>query len=136
MKPSLHTMCAQNPISMFAAEVIFTNSNDVPNVRAVLADADCELEIDYDAIDDESSYLFGMITGTSALPEVKIGRWLAALVANALSQGHHMDLVEWGYGEPWRPSEQGESGGTRIKAMADDMIHVHPDADYRCRGGF
>jgi hypothetical protein len=86
----------------FAAEVIFTNPNDLPGVRAVLADADCELEIDYDAIDDESCYLFGMITGVSALPGVEIGSWLSALVrnANAVSPGHLMDLVEWGYGGP------------------------------------
>jgi hypothetical protein len=40
----------------FAAEVIFTNPDDVPNVRAVLAGANCELTIDHDAIDDCSDY--------------------------------------------------------------------------------
>ena len=92
----------------FAAEVIFTNPNDVPNVRAVLADADCELTIDHDAIDDYSAYQWGMITGTSALPEDKIGGWLSDLVrgAGAVSPGHLMDLVEWGYGNPWLPSKR------------------------------
>jgi hypothetical protein len=40
----------------FAVEVIFTNPDDVPNIRAVLAEADCELAIDYDAIDEYSNY--------------------------------------------------------------------------------
>src|SRR5262249_15055691 len=90
----------------FAAEVIFTCPDDGPNVRAVLADADCELTIDYDAIDVETNYQWGMITGISALPQDEIGKWLATLVRDTVSPGHLMDLVEWGYGEPWRPSEQ------------------------------
>jgi hypothetical protein len=78
----------------------------VPNIRAVLADADCELTIDHDAVDDCSNYQWGMITGMTELAEADIDRWLAALTRKAVSPGHLMDLVEWGYGEPWRPSER------------------------------
>jgi len=90
----------------FAAEVIFTNPGDVPNVRAVLADADCELTIDYDAIDDYSNYQWGMITGTTELAEEDIASWLEDLVQGTVSPNHMMNIVEWGYGEPWRPSER------------------------------
>jgi hypothetical protein len=92
----------------FAAEVIFSNPDDVPNARRVLAEADCELNIDYDAIDTESAYQWGMITGTTGLTEDEIRFWLGDLVRNAgaISPGHFMDLVEWGYGDPWLPSER------------------------------
>ena len=52
----------------FAAEVIFTNPGDVPDVRAILAEADCELEIDHDCIDEYTNYQWAMITGTTETP--------------------------------------------------------------------
>jgi hypothetical protein len=72
----------------------------VPDVRAILAEADCELEIDHDCIDEYTNYQWGMITGTTKLAEDDIGEWLTALVP-----GNRIDLVQWRYGEPWRPSE-------------------------------
>jgi len=47
-----------------------------------------------------------MITGTTQLAQDEIGDWLEDLIRDAVSPGHVVDVVEWGYGEPWLPSER------------------------------
>jgi hypothetical protein len=85
----------------FAAEILLQDPAGVPAAKAALAAVGCELEIDPDAKDPYSDYVFGMVTGASELPEGDIGNWLAIIL-----RGHGADIVEWGYREPWRPSER------------------------------
>jgi hypothetical protein len=85
----------------FAAEILFLNPADVPAAAAALATAGCKYETDPDARDSDSDAVFGMITGTTELPENEIGDWLSTIV-DPLGG----DVDEWRYGEPWRPSER------------------------------
>jgi len=79
----------------FAAEVIFSNPDDVPKAIDALAAVNCEYEIDHEAVDDYSNAVFGMVTGTTELDETKIGDWLESIVPACF-------IVRWGYGEPWK----------------------------------
>jgi hypothetical protein len=81
----------------FAAEVLFLDPADVPRARKALAAVNCEYTIDPDAHDPYSDAVFGMVTGTSSLEQGGIGDWLARIVGP-----HGGDVVEWGYGEPWK----------------------------------
>jgi hypothetical protein len=85
----------------FAAEVLFLNPDDVAAAAAALAAVDCEFEIDHDAIDDYGPTVFGTVSGATTLDENEIGDWLSSIISQ-----HGGDVVEWGYGEPWRPSER------------------------------
>jgi hypothetical protein len=81
----------------FAAEVLFLDPNDVPRATAALAAAGCDYAIDYDAIDPCGPTVFGMVTGATELAEGDIGQWLTDIV-----DPFGGDVVEWGYGEPWK----------------------------------
>jgi hypothetical protein len=77
----------------FAAEVLFPNPADVPAAAAALAAVDCEYETDYDAIDDYSNSVFGMVTGTTELDVDELGRLLTDVVGPFGG-----DVLEWGCG--------------------------------------
>jgi hypothetical protein len=81
----------------FCAEVLLANFNRVAPAAEALAAAGCEYEIDHDAIDPDGQAVFGLVTGVSSLPEGEIGLWLAGVL-----RGCGADIVEWGYGEPWK----------------------------------
>jgi len=81
----------------FAAEVLFLDPNDVPRARKALAAVGCEYAIDPDAHDPYSAAVFGMVTGTTELAELEIGGWVSGIVGPLGG-----DVVEWGYGEPWK----------------------------------
>jgi hypothetical protein len=81
----------------FCAEVLLANFNRVAPAAEALAAAGCEYEIDHDAIDPDGPAVFGLITGVSSLPEGEIGLWLTSVL-----RGCGADIVEWGYGEPWK----------------------------------
>jgi hypothetical protein len=76
----------------FEAEILFLDPNNVPRAVEALAAADCEFEIDHDAIDPCGPTVFGMVTGTTELGENDIGDWLLAIV-DPLGG----DVVQWGF---------------------------------------
>jgi hypothetical protein len=83
----------------FAAEVLIRDPADVPRVRAALADIGCTYVIDADANGDPPT-TFGMVIGTTELKQDDIGPWLSGIVWPVGG-----DVVEWGYGEPWKIRE-------------------------------
>jgi hypothetical protein len=87
-------------VKRFAAEVLFLNPNDVPRATEALAAVDCEFEINHQACDPYGPTMFGTLVGTTELDEDELGNWLLDTVRPLGG-----DVVEWGYGEPWKIAE-------------------------------
>jgi hypothetical protein len=81
----------------FAAEVIFTDPAVAADAAVALAEIGLDCEVDADAADTESAYVWAMVTGTTVLEEIEVGRWLGCIVGPLGG-----DVVEWGHGEPWK----------------------------------
>ncbi|PWT77745.1 MAG: hypothetical protein C5B58_16350 [Acidobacteria bacterium] len=64
----------------FAAEVIFTNPDLAADAAVVLADIGLDCEVDADAADTESAYVWTMVTGTTELDEGDVGCWVSRIV--------------------------------------------------------
>ena len=85
------------PTKRFAAEIIFPNPAALDDAAAALAALGLDCKRDPDAIDLESSYAWAMVSGSTELAEDAIAEWLSPLV-----WPFGGDIVEWGYGEPWK----------------------------------
>jgi hypothetical protein len=85
----------------FACEVLFQEGANVTAAAAALAAASCKYETDPDARDPYSDAVFGMVTGTTERDLDALSSWLSDIL-----RPHSGEVLEWGYGEPWRPSER------------------------------
>jgi hypothetical protein len=76
----------------FEAEILFLNPDDAPRAAEALAAVNCDFEVDHEAIDPDSSAIFGWATGSTELDESDLADWLHAIVEPLGG-----DLVQWGF---------------------------------------
>jgi hypothetical protein len=82
----------------FAAEVIFPNPCALAAAAVALAKLELACKRDPDARDPAGTdYVWAMVSGSTELAEDAIAEWLSPLV-----WPFGGDIVEWGYGEPWK----------------------------------
>src|SRR5262249_61032526 len=84
--------------TLFEAEVLFHDPDDVPRALEAFASLGCHFEINREMADPYNPTVFGLLTGPTELDETDLGGWLRKLIRNLGG-----DVSEWGYvrGTAW-----------------------------------